>query len=362
MNDTLHISPIKTNFEYIKTMRSNISKIFSEIECKITALTYIYIELIRTHKNIDFTFGLDSFHFQNKLIELEYENIKKIFTGINNRMYGEYYKLYKMLQEYITKEVKDVKLLDQISQKKTYPIYKDLEPLKNYDFKLVIDMQQNIVHIIQLLSDFLIMKQRELANDSTHSEIGINIENIINYQYYSNALLSEKIMMFSRYLDTFHKHHNKYLSRLYLKSKMMLGIVNEDINLKQEASNINTKIINNKIITPKILTHSLSSINIEEENNIKKIIGYEDSDQNIQKEFNNILESFPMIHNEGSEQNIQKEFNNILESFPLIHNEGSEQNIQKEFNNILESFPMIHNEGSEQNIQKEPHFHSEYPI
>jgi len=317
IQDIINIQDIKTKFEYIKSLRSNVSNIFTEIEGKITALTKIYIDLINTHKNIDFTFGLDSFHFQNKLIELEYENIKKIFTGINNRIYGEYYKLYKMLQEYISSEIKDVKILEQLSQKKTYPLYKDLEPLKNYDFNLVIEIQQNIVQIIQLLSDFLMEKQREVDSDSTRSEIGINIENIINFQHYSNALLSEKIIMFSRYLDVFHKHHTKYLTRLFLKSKMMLGIVNEDINLKQnhtsissknkinsnlnEISNNNNNNNNNNITVQttevndgiKTPTHSVSSFGEEEENNIKKMIDYDDSDTNIQNEFNNILVNLP---------------------------------------------------------------------
>jgi len=343
MSERVNIQLIKNNFDKIKTLRSNANKIFSDIENKIKSLDKIYIDLIQTHKNIDFTFGLDSFHFQNKLIEIEYENIKKIFSGINNRMYGEYYKLHKMIQEYIAKEIKDAKILEQIViQKKQYPVYKDLEVLKSYDFNLVVEMQKNIVQIIHLLSEYLNSKETELATDSTHSEIGINIENIINYQHYANALLSEKIVMFSRYLDVFHKHHNKYLSRLVLKSKMMLGIVNEDINLKQGYTEVNKQNINKLVSkyefnTPDELYNngsttptSVSSIDREEEKNIKKMIGYENSDKNIQDEFNNIIGNLPQVEEDNihlsrlNTINVNENVSSVIENVSSVNESENE--------------------------------------
>ena len=124
------IKNIKSNFEYIRSLRSEIIQILGEIETKLNALTKIYVSLIKSHKDIDFTFGLDSFFFQNKLIETDAENMKKVFNCINNQMYGEYYKLYRMLFDYINHNIKDNKLLEETT-KKSYPGYKDLEPLKN---------------------------------------------------------------------------------------------------------------------------------------------------------------------------------------------------------------------------------------
>ena len=38
--------------------------------------------------------------------------------------------------------------------------------------------------------------------------------------------------MFSQNLEIFNKHHKKYFTRLYLKLKLMIGVVNEDISVK----------------------------------------------------------------------------------------------------------------------------------
>jgi len=287
-----NILEIKTNFNYIKELRSNINDIFLEVKEKLNALDKIYIELINTHKNIDYTFGIDSFYFQNKLIELEYDNMKSIFNGINNRIYCEYYKLYKMIYNYINSELKDTVIIEKM-KKKNYPIYKDLEPLKTYNFELIIDIQINIIETIESLFTCLTNKQSELKNVCTTSELGINIENLVNYQTYSNTLLNEKINIFCKYLNVFHKHHNKYFSRLLIKGKMMIGIVNEDIHLKK-GNNLKkgyNKLSNSVIETNEVKTPS--SIDEDDERNIKNFINYENFDTNLQYELNSIIANIP---------------------------------------------------------------------
>jgi len=159
------IKTINNNFDCIKTLRLDLNQIFIEIENKMNALSKIYIKLIKTHQNIDYTFGLDSFHFQNRLIEIEYENIKQIFNSINNRMYCEYYKLYKILQDYINTEIKDDSILEHIQNKKTFPKYNDIEPLKKYEFSLILEIQQLIVKILQLLHEHYTSKQKALETN-----------------------------------------------------------------------------------------------------------------------------------------------------------------------------------------------------
>ena len=298
-NNTIIID-IKKNFNYIKELRSNINDIFIEVKEKLNALDKIYVELINTHKNIDYIFGIDSFYFQNKLIEMEYDNMKCIFNGINNRIYCEYYKLYKMIYTYIAAELKDTILIEKLRQKKVYPIYKDLEPLKSYNFDLIIDIQRNIIETIEFLFNYLSNKESELRTVCTTSQIGINIENLVNYQTYSNTLLNEKINIFCKYLNVFHKHHNKYFSRLLIKGKMMIGIVNEDIHLKKgDNKNLSSVVLQNSgVKTP-------SSIDEDDEKNIKSFINYENFDTNLQYELNSIISNIPQnsSHDNSSHDN-----------------------------------------------------------
>ena len=82
----------------------------------------MYSEFINNSKTQLFVFGLDSFHFQSKLIDIEYDDMKRLFLAINNRMYCEYFKLYKIIVDYITKNVVDKKI-SEIIKVNNFPIY-----------------------------------------------------------------------------------------------------------------------------------------------------------------------------------------------------------------------------------------------
>jgi hypothetical protein len=268
--------------------------------------------MVKTHQDKNYTSGLDSFHFQNKLIQLEYDNMKNVFNFIDNRVYCEYYKLHRMLFDFIGKEIKDKAIVDKllITYKK-YPIYKDLEPTKIYDFNITIEINNTIQNAIEILKDYLSEKKEELSDEKKRSEIGINIHSIIHEQLYNNIILEERINMFENYLNTFNSHHSKYFSRLTIKSKLMLGIVNQDFHLKkskkgkkiERASDMmkpldflsDTSSVSSTASTPK------SSMNDEEETNVRMLIG-EMKTNEIESELNTILEHIP----QNEEQSLRR--------------------------------------------------------
>jgi hypothetical protein len=227
---------IVSNFETMKQLRSEIGDVFNEIDSKLKSLNMLHLELVKTHMDVNFRFGLDSFHFQNKLIHIENENMKTCFIYIDNRIYCEYYKLHKMIYEYITTEICEKAFIDKIMvTHKKYTVYKDLEPAKVYDFHMTNEICNNINQSIIEMNALLLGKKKELQHCEQQSGLGFNIHNLINEQKYKLVLLEEKINMFMRYLDTFNIHHMNYFTRLMSKLKLMNDIVNEDIDLKQIA-------------------------------------------------------------------------------------------------------------------------------
>ena len=232
MNDTTQINK---EFEKMKLIRADIRKIFNDIETKINVLKSIYVDLINTHQDNAYILGIDSFHFQNKMIESENDFISKTFVDIDNRMYCEYYKLYKMIQEYIKTEINDVHFISKSqSSSKKFPVYKDLDNSKNYEFNITADLHQTIIQIILDLGDYLSNKMSKLSDDTKQYKKGLYIDNMIHTINYSNAILVERINMFIRFMETFNKHHTKYFTRLLSKSKLMLDIINEDIIIKNQ--------------------------------------------------------------------------------------------------------------------------------
>ena len=330
------------DFNTIKQLRNDLNNIFTEIDMKINALTHIYTDMVKTHVDKNYTLGLDSFYFQNKLIQMEYDNMKTIYNFIDNRIYCEYYKLLKMLYEFINKEIKDKGAVEKILiTHKHYPIYKDLEPSKIYDFNITTEINNTINNIIQELKLLLNSKKEELGEKKKHSEMGINIDSIIHEQNYTIILLEERIHMFENYLNTFGNHHSKYFSRLTIKVKIMLGIVNEDFHLKQSKSlhlkrktnnNNNTNLtleISNTLqqatsFTENSDSNSISSnnsseastpktsMNNEEENNVRNLIGITDSNKEVESELNTILKHIPESENEKTGLRCSIKQNNVI--------------------------------------------------
>jgi hypothetical protein len=292
-------------FNVVKQIRVDITNIFTEIDAKLQSLTQIYEELIRTHHDKNYTLGLDSFHFQNKLIQMECDNMRNVFNFIDNRIYCEYYKLHRMLFDFINKDIKEKTFVDKllISHKK-YPIYKDLEPTKIYDFNITIEINNTIIHALTELKAYLGEKKNELMEKKKQSDMGINIQSILHEQLYHNVLLEERINMFENYLTTFNNHHTKYFSRLTIKLKLMLGIVNEDFNLKKsktpKVKRALTTIVKAEPDSISTISGSSSEVSTprtsmteDEENNVRVLIGDNSATKEIQSELNTILRHIP---------------------------------------------------------------------
>ena len=300
----------KTNepkFQQVKQLRADLNNIFQEIDEKIKVLNDIYSEVVKTHTDKNYSIGLDSFYFQNKLLQLEYDNMQHVFNFIDNRIYGEYYKLHRMLFDFINNGIKEKIMVDKllITHKK-YPMYKDLEPTKIYDFNVTIEINNTIQHSIKELKEYLSGKKQELSEQKKQSEMGINIQSIIHEQVYNNIILEERIHMFENYLNTFIVHHSKYFSRLLIKMKIMLGIVNEDFHLKK--SKIVTKDLRSfsRLDVSKTFDSDTSSMSSSsstpksfmdemEETNVRLLVGDINASKEIQSELNTILQNIPPV-------------------------------------------------------------------
>jgi hypothetical protein len=234
--DTL--TQVKRNFTEVKEIRNQIKSLLEALSGKIEKLKALYVDFIsRNSKNLDI-FGLDSFHFQNKMLDFEYKHMMSNFTLISNRMYGGYYKLYQLIVQYAKENIADKSVLDacQIG-KKSFPRYKDLEPDKVYDFDVVLDVHHTVVNIITEMDTYLTSKEDELKSDRARSDHGLNIENFIHAVVYKNTLLKSQIELFTNYVLVFHKYHSKYLRRFRLKLMFLYKQIDSDVDLEQTSVN-----------------------------------------------------------------------------------------------------------------------------
>ena len=218
---------LKSDFNNIINIRNTVKNIFDILQVRTDRLRQIYAEFIQTNQTDLFVFGLDSFHFQSKLIDIEYQDMKRLFLAINNRMYCEYFKLHKIIVDYIAKNVKDSK--SDLIKINAYPTYRDLEPFKEYKFEVILDIHENILNLLSVLISILNNKENELSIHKTKQNIGLNIDNFITSFNFNISVMREKIVMFITYVEFFHKMHSKYLKRFSNKIQLMYTHITNDI-------------------------------------------------------------------------------------------------------------------------------------
>ena len=226
------ISKLKTDFNNITIIRNNVKSVFDILQLRINKLKMFYSEFIKNNKNKLFVFGLDSFHFQSKLIDVEYDDMKRLFLAINNRMYCEYFKLYKITTEYIYENINDKKITE-IIKVNNFPVYKDLEPFKEYSFEITTEIHENILVIVNSIISNLNTRENELNIHRGKQALGLNIDNFITTYNFELTVIKEKISMFLTYIEFFHKLHTKHLKRFSNKIQLMYTHISTDIRFDE---------------------------------------------------------------------------------------------------------------------------------
>ena len=129
--------------------------------------------------------------------------MKRLFSSILNRMYCDFFKLYKIITDYINTNINDKKVKEMININNQYPIYKDLEPFKVYDF----DTIENIHDVIDFDAIMVTyLNQFQSVNDyyrlmcSTENDF-LNIQHpgvkIINEERTTNKMINTNTTQYS---------------------------------------------------------------------------------------------------------------------------------------------------------------------
>jgi len=302
------ISNLKTEFNDISLVRDRINNVFGSLKGKMDKLKNLYSDFIKNGKSQLFVFGLDTFHFQSKLIDLEYDDMIRMFLAINNRMYCEYFKLYKIIISYVTENVSDKKILD-IIRGNSFPIYKDLEPFKDYRFEVIIELHENILILLNSIMSIVNHRENELSLHRNKQLIGLNIDNFVNSFNFEIVIMKEKINLFLSYIEFFHKMHAKYMQRFNSKISLMYNNINSDIhfddtpvsedkknedtsnkniNLKLELNNEETYVFNNTTESG-LTTPSNYSFNFNENESMKQKNNLKSIFKNGMKRVSNII-------------------------------------------------------------------------
>ena len=228
------ITNLKTDFAKIIDTNTRAKVMFEKLDTKIANLTDYYVDLIDKNKDKMYLFGLDSFRFQIALLDREQSETKVFYKVVQNRIYCEYYKFCKKLCEYIFENCPDSTLINiaKAINDTELPIYDQIDPEKEYDFKYVLTNHDNICELLQCLYSYLLNKEYELKGHSMKRTMGLNIDNFCFTFNYNICVLRDKIKMFLEYMNFFHKMHLKNLILIEKKLMLMMAEINNDLNFE----------------------------------------------------------------------------------------------------------------------------------
>jgi hypothetical protein len=227
------IQLVKMNFNKIKDIRNQVIFCFNALENKLTKLKTTTNEFVKNNKNNIFVFGLDSFQFQGKLIDFEYNDMKNFYFILNNRMYCEYYKLYKLILEYTEEVIGTNKNIELLKVNNIFPVYKDLEPLKQYKFETIEELHKTIISLLNNLNEHIIFKENQLQTFKLKQKSGLNINNFVTTFDFDVIVIRQKCSLYLSYLDFFHNIHTKHFKRFSKKMRLMNDYIDEDIKFDE---------------------------------------------------------------------------------------------------------------------------------
>ena len=216
-------------FEEIKSIRISIKNTFKNITEKHTEIKEQYKKYIDNNKKSEL---LDSFYFQIKLMNYEYETTEKTYNLIDNRMYCDYYKLFIIVYNFFKSEFKSEKS-EMIIKNAKYPVYKDLDQFKQYDFDTVNDIHQDIIRLIEYVFKIIQNNKEDIKIHQIKVNNGLNIDNYIFDLEYKNNVITNHISLYQKFLNSYHKYHISFLTNFYNKLNLMYDQLENDVNFTQ---------------------------------------------------------------------------------------------------------------------------------
>ena len=189
-----------------------------------------HTSLSKTSNKQIFVFCLDSFLFQYKVFSMEINNLNKTHSMIKNRMYCDYYKLYKMLLKYISSNFDELNI--QTHDLPTVPIYKDLEPIYDYGYNNIKLIHNILLECIKKITTIYLKKVENIKDYQSNNNVGFGISNFINTMNHEKDMLKGKIDLYIDYVSFFNVSQFKYMKRLHLIfnefNKQLKYTANED--------------------------------------------------------------------------------------------------------------------------------------
>ena len=235
--DNVHlISNISKDFNYIKILVDETNQLLNLINTKIEILKKNHSNILEESKVSD-NITLDSFLFQSSILDENLNNRKNIFSRIQNKIYSDYYKLYKNITKFYSLIIKDEPSTNEIENKilnKDYIPYNDLDKHLVYDFDNIIKLNKDILGIINFIIELIKKKTNYIKLKEKNLSIGYDVDFLVNYENYNKLYLINSLNLYTNNININNCLHYKHLLSFYSQLKYFYLLIVKHISFEDE--------------------------------------------------------------------------------------------------------------------------------
>ena len=221
-------------FQNLKLKDQEFHNSFKKITLSITDLEQNFNNLIKKYKNKKPINGLDELYFQKCMILNEKNTLLNFYYLILNRIYGDYYKIFKLLNLYLKHNTIKYKNKQSI----THRIYNNLNLTDSYSINEIENIYLEIIDILRILDNYIESEERDLK-ENIKNKNDMNINNFITTLQEDVNCNTNKISKFNDYINYLVYLHTDYFEKIEIKINLILNLYKiKEYQFKNEQNEI----------------------------------------------------------------------------------------------------------------------------
>jgi len=204
----MYMDKHRSEFDKLIEMRIDLNERIITLEHTLSEMKNKYKSFTQNNYKKIYLYSLDSFFFQYKILQVEHEHYKRFLALINNRMYGDYYKLYVI----IGTQCKESNLRISISMDDVL-VYKDLDPMFDYTIDDVKFIFGKIVDAMEQLHELHKSNNDSILANNSNNAVGFSIAAFFTTLKYENIILNEQIRMYLDFIKFYQSSQMGHFSK-----------------------------------------------------------------------------------------------------------------------------------------------------
>jgi hypothetical protein len=210
----------------IKERHNEIDSKFNIIYSKLDKLKNTFREYSDEEQQKLLVFCLDTLGFNNIMFYYDLEKVKGLYQLLLNRIYGDLYKFYNLLVDYINKSIVDKVINTKIKNNSELPKYNNIKSDNMYKSNDIINIYQIIIELLESINEYIKNKNKTNNNKNMYKEFNdyINI-----YNDHVNIQIN-KINVFFKYIIYISSLHIKYIYGIIDRTENIIDNLHNELN------------------------------------------------------------------------------------------------------------------------------------